>query len=65
MNCLLKRFVQGKIEGRMRVTGRRGRRRKKLLDDLNEKVKILEIEKETLDCILWRTGFVKAYRPLV
>jgi hypothetical protein len=31
-NFLLKRFIEGKIEG----TGRRGRRRKQLLDDLKE-----------------------------
>jgi hypothetical protein len=37
MNCLLKRFVEGKIEGRIRVRGRRGTRREKLLDDFNEK----------------------------
>jgi hypothetical protein len=35
-NCLLKRVIEGKIEGRIEVTGRRGRRRKQLLDDLNE-----------------------------
>ena len=29
-NCLLQRVIEGKIE----VTGRRGRRRRKLLDDL-------------------------------
>jgi len=33
-NCLLQRVIEGKIEGGIEVTGRRGRRRK-LLDDLN------------------------------
>ena len=33
-NCLLKHVIEGKIEGRVEVTVRRGRRRKKLLDDL-------------------------------
>jgi hypothetical protein len=33
-NWLLKHGVKGKIEGRIEATGRRGRRRKKLLDDL-------------------------------
>jgi hypothetical protein len=32
-NCLLKCAVEGKIQGRADVTGRRGRGRKKLLDD--------------------------------
>jgi hypothetical protein len=33
-NCLLKQGIEGKIKGEMEVTKRRGRRRKKLLDDL-------------------------------
>jgi hypothetical protein len=33
-NCLLKHGIKGKIEGRIETTGRRGRRRKKLLDGL-------------------------------
>ena len=33
-NCLGKHVVEGKIEGRIEVTGRRGRRRKQPLDDL-------------------------------
>jgi hypothetical protein len=36
-NCLLKLVVKGKIAGRVEMTGRRGRRRKQLLDDLKEK----------------------------
>ena len=32
--CLLKQVIEGKIKGEMEVTRRRGRRRKKLLDDL-------------------------------
>ena len=33
-NCLLKQVIEGKIKGEMGVARRRGRRRKKLLDDL-------------------------------
>ena len=33
-NCLLKGVTEGKIKGEMEVTRRRGRRRKKLLDEL-------------------------------
>jgi hypothetical protein len=36
-NCLLKYVIERKIKGRIEVTGRRGRRRKQLLDDLKEK----------------------------
>jgi hypothetical protein len=35
-NCLLKHVIEGKLEGRIEMTGRRGRRRKQLLDDLKE-----------------------------
>jgi hypothetical protein len=36
-NCLLKHVIEGKLEGRIEMTGERGRRRKQLLDDLKEK----------------------------
>ena len=40
LGCMLKVhiyiYIEGKIEARMQVAGRRGRRRKKLLDDLKE-----------------------------
>jgi hypothetical protein len=43
-NCLLQRVIEGKIERGIEVTGRRGRRRRKLLDDLKEKERILSFE---------------------
>jgi hypothetical protein len=33
-NCLLRQVIDGKIKRGIQVTGRRGRRRRKLLDDL-------------------------------
>jgi hypothetical protein len=36
-NCLLKRVIEGRVKGGIEVTGRRGRRRRKLLDDLKER----------------------------
>jgi hypothetical protein len=36
-NLLLKHVIEGKIEGRIEVKGRRRRRWKPLLDDLKEK----------------------------
>jgi hypothetical protein len=36
-NCLLQRVIEGKIQGGIEVTGRQGRRRTKLLDDLKER----------------------------
>jgi hypothetical protein len=35
-NCLLKHVIEGNVEGRTRVTGRRGSRRKQLLNGLKE-----------------------------
>jgi len=36
-NCLLQRVIEGKIKVGIEVTGRRGKRRRKLLDDLRER----------------------------
>jgi hypothetical protein len=36
-NCLLKHVIEGKLEGRIEMTARRGRRRKQLLVDIQEK----------------------------
>jgi hypothetical protein len=35
-NCLLQQVIEGKKKGGIEVTGRRGSRRRKLLDDLKE-----------------------------
>ena len=43
-NCLLQRVIEGKIKGDIEVTGRRGRKRRKLLDDLKERRGILTVE---------------------
>jgi hypothetical protein len=48
-NCLLKHVIEGKIEGRIEVMGRRGRRRKQLLDDLKEKRGYWKFKEEALD----------------
>jgi len=32
--CLLEHVIEGKVEGRIKVAGRRGRRRKQLLNNL-------------------------------
>jgi hypothetical protein len=43
-NCLLKHIIEGNIEIRIEVTGRRGRRRKQLLNYLKETRGYCEIE---------------------
>jgi hypothetical protein len=47
-NCPLKHVIEGKLEGRIEVTGRRGRRRKQLLDDLKEKGIYWKLKEEAL-----------------
>jgi len=52
-----KHVIEGQIKGRIKVTGRRGRRRQHVLDDLKEKRGYLKLNEEALDFSLWRTGF--------
>ena len=61
----LKHFVEGRIEGRTEVTRRRGRRRKKLVDDLKQKRGYGKLHEEALDRTLWRTRFGRIHGPLV
>jgi hypothetical protein len=64
-NCLLKHVIEGKLEGRIDMTGRRGRRRKQLLDDLKEKRRCWKLKEEALDRTLWRSRFGRGYGPVV
>jgi len=60
-NCLLKHVIEGKVEGRIAVTGRRVRRRKQLLDDLKVKLGYWRLKEEALDRPQWRTRFGRGY----
>jgi hypothetical protein len=64
-NCLLKHVIEGKLEGRIEMTGRRGRRRKQLMDDLKEKRRNWKLKEEAIDLTLWRTRFGRGYGPAV
>jgi len=59
-HCLLKHVIEGKIERRIDMIERQGRRYKKLLDDLMEKKQHLKL-KEALDCTPWRTCIGRSY----
>ena len=48
-NCLLKQVIEGKIKGKIEVTKRQGRRRKKLLDDLTDRRGYCHLKEEALD----------------
>jgi len=56
-NCLLQWVIEGKIKGGIEVTGRRGGRRRKLLDDLKERRGYSHLKEEALDRTMWRAGF--------
>jgi hypothetical protein len=64
-NCLLKHVIEGKIEGRIEVTGRWGRRRKQLLDELKETKIYWKLKEEALVRTVWRTRFERGYGPVV
>ena len=42
------------------MTGRRGRRRRKLLDDLNERRGYSDLKEEALDRTMWRAALEEA-----
>jgi hypothetical protein len=64
-NYSLKHVIEGKIEGRIEVTGRRVRRRKQLLDGLKEKRGNRKLQEEATDCTVCRTRFGRGYGPVV
>jgi len=64
-NFRLKHIVEGKLEGRIEVTGRRGRRRKQILDDLEETRGCWKLNEETPERTLWRSRFGRGCGPVV
>ena len=64
-NWFLKQVIEGKIKGEMEVTRRRGRRRKKLLDDLKDKRRYSHLKEEALDRTMWRNRFRGGFGPVV
>jgi len=64
-NCLLQQVIEGKIKGGIEVTGRRGRRRRELLDDLKERRGYSHLKEETVDRTIWRARFGRIFGPVV
>jgi len=64
-NCLLQRVIEGKIKEGIEVTGRRGRRRRMLLDDFKERRGYSHLKQEALDRTVWRAGFGIGFGPVV
>jgi len=64
-NCLLQRVIEEKIEGGIDMTGRQGRRRRKLLDDLRERRGYSHLKEEALDRTMWRARIGRGFGPVV
>ena len=47
------------------MTGRRGKRRRKLLDDLKERRGYSQLKEEALDRTVWRARFGRGFGPVV
>ena len=64
-NCLLQRLIEGKKKGGIEVTGRRGRRRRKLLDDPKERRGYSHWMEDAVGGTMWRAHFGKGFGPVV
>ena len=47
------------------MTGSRGRKRRKLLDDLKERREYSHLKEEALDRTMWRARFGRGFGPIV
>jgi hypothetical protein len=64
-NYLLKRVIKGTIQGEIKVTGRQGRRCRKVLDDLKERRGYCHLKEEVLDRTMWRVRFGRVFGSVV
>jgi hypothetical protein len=64
-NCILRQVIDGKIKGGIEVTGRRGRKRRKLLDDVMERRGYSHPKEEALDRTMWRARFGRGFGLVV
>jgi hypothetical protein len=63
-NCLLRQATEEKVKGGIEVTGRQGRRRRKLLDDLKERRGWSHLE-EAVDRTMSRACFGRGFGAAV
>jgi hypothetical protein len=62
---LLQQVTEEKIKGGIEVTGRRGRKRRKLLDDRKERRGYSHLKREALDRSMWRARFERGFGSVV
>jgi hypothetical protein len=56
INCLQRQVIEGKVKGGIEVTGRRGRRRRKVLDDLKGRRGSSHLKEEALHGVSNKVG---------
>jgi hypothetical protein len=64
-NILKKHNVKGKVEEKIKVTGKQVIRRKLLLYDFWETIGYWKLKEEALYCILCRSHSLRVYGPVV
>jgi hypothetical protein len=64
-NCILPGVTEEKIQGGIEVTGRQGRIRRKLLDDLKERRGYSHLKEDALDRTMWRVRFGRGFGPVI
>jgi len=64
-NCLLQHVIKGNIKGWIEVIGRRGRRRRKLLDDLKERTGYSYLKECVLEYTMWTARLGRGFGPVV
>ena len=64
-NCFLQQVIEGKIKEGIEVTEKRGRRRRKLLDDLKGRRGYCHLKEEALDRTMWKARFGRGFGPVV
>ena len=60
-DIILKHLTDGEVKGSTKISGRWGRRRDQLLDDLKEKVSYRELKKKAQDHTLRKTFFNRCF----
>jgi hypothetical protein len=64
-NYILRQVIEGKVKGGIEVTGRRGRRRRKLLDDLKGMRGYSYLKEEALGRTMRSARFGRGFGPVV
>jgi hypothetical protein len=64
-NYHLRQIIEAKIKGGIEVTGGRGRRHRKQLDDLKERRGYSHLKGEAIDRTIWSARFERGLGPVV